>query len=186
MGSLWNAARRAVGKKRPQEAGLQLCRAADGTMLLFPTAWIYVLPQPELLSTPYLHETVGKLVLDMADRWLDPPKPDGPPEKKPWMAAPGCRSHRAFCRKYQLIDIGVEKWPGRMEFSLTYIPRRDGRWMRENGDVELRARVTACDGERPDKTARRIGSAVGQIFRVAQVMDPLPDPDANAKEETKS
>ncbi len=82
MGSLWNAVRRAAGKKRPQEAGLQLCRAADGTLLLFPTAWIYVLPQPELLSPPYLHETVGKLVLDMADRWLDPPKPDGPPHRQ--------------------------------------------------------------------------------------------------------
>ncbi len=190
MLDLWHdwktfASIRAANRKPPQRAGLQLYRAADGTLLLFPTAWIYVLPEPVMLPPPYVHEAVGRMVLDMAEKWFDPPRPDGPPEKKPWMAVPGCRSYRAFCREYQLIDIEVEKRPVQMELSLTYIPRKDGRWVLENGDVELRAHIKSLDDERPKKTAHRVGSAVWKIFRLAQMADPLP-PQPNQADKTKN
>ena len=173
---------RLLTEKPPPKAALLLYRAADGTLLLFPTAWIYVLPEPVILPPPYVHETVGRLVLDMADKWYDPPRPVGPPEKKPWMAVPGCRSCKAFQRGHQLIAIEAEKQPHWTEFTLAYGPRKDGGWVRNYGDVELCARIKGLDDERPHKLAHRIGNAVRQIFRVAEALDPLPPQSPKEKQ----
>lgn len=187
MRRLWNdwmafASIRAAKRKPPPKAALQLFRAADGTLLLFPTAWIYVLPEPAILPPPYVHETVGKMMLDMAENWFDPPKPDGPPEKKFWAAVPKCRSYRSFHRGHQLIGIEVEQKSGFLEVSLTYMPRKsDGSYGADNGEVVVSCHISQCGGESGKKLAHRIGSAVWQIFRLAEVLDPLPSPALEAQ-----
>lgn len=173
-------------KKPPPKAELQLFRAADGTLLLFPTAWIYVLPEPAILPPPYVHEMVGRLVLDMADQWFDPPRPEGPPEKKFWTAVPKCRSYKAFHRGHQLIGVEVEQKPGFLEISLAYMPRKsDGSYGADNGEVVVSCRISQCGGESVKKLAHRIGGAVWQIFRLAEVLDPLP-PRPNQADQSKN
>lgn len=168
---------KALAKKPPSKAELNLCRAADGTLLLFPCAWIYVLPEPAVLPPPYIHETVGRMILDMADKWFDPPKPDGPPEKKFWTVVPGCRSYRAFHRGHQLIGVLVERQPDFLEISLGYMPRKsDGSYGANRGDVEISCHISRNYNESEKKLAHRVGGAVWQIFRLAEVYDPLPSP----------
>lgn len=177
---------KALAKKPPPKACLSLYRAADGTLLLFPTAWIYVLPEPAILPPPYVHETVGRLVLDMADKWFDPPKPSGPPEKKFWTAVPKCRSYRSFHRSHQLIDVEVEQKPGFLEVALTYMPRKsDGSYGADNGEVVISCRISQYGSESGKKLAHRIGGAVWQIFRIAETIDPLP-PRQNKEDKTKN
>ncbi len=178
---------RAAKKKRPQKAGLQLFHAADGTLLLFPCAWIYVLPEPVILPPPYIHEMVGRMILDMADKWFDPPKPDGPPEKKFWTAVPQCRSYRSFHRGHQLIGIEVEKKPGLLEAALAYMPRKsDGSYGAYNGEVVISCRISQYGSESGKKLAHRIGGAVWQIFRLAEVADPLPPSASKPKNNNQS
>ena len=177
-----NGKQKDTAKTAFPQASLHLYRAADGTLLLFPTAWIYVLPKPVILSPPYVHDTAGRIILDMASQWFDPPKPDGPPEKKFWTAAPGCRSYRAFHRAHQLIGVKAEQKPDFLELSLHYMPRKsDGSYGLDKGDVEISCLLSQIPGETEKKFTHRIGSAVRQIFCLAEVADPLPSAFSSMK-----
>lgn len=166
----------------PQKASLQLFRAADGMLLLFPVAGRYILPEPEILLPPYVHESVGRLVLDMAERWFDPPERDGPPEQNFWTAVPKCRSYRAFHRSHQLIGIKAEKRSDDLKLSLRYMPRKDdGSYTVYAGEVEVSCQISHGSGESEKKLDHHIGSAVGQMFRLAEVLDPLLSPATETK-----
>ena len=125
------------------------------------------------MAPPYDQDAVGHTILALCEKWKDAGPLDGPPTEMFWKAVPGCRSYRSFQRGHQLIGAHVEG----QKLSLRYEPRReDGGYDPMKEDVELCASFDVTSAQ----LAPRIGRSVRQIFRLAEVLDPLPPANPEA------
>ena len=160
--------------------GIDIYRAADGTLYLFPAVGggdegpVYTLSELTVLAPPYTHEMVGQTILALLRTWNNVKPPDDPPEEDFWAAVPGCHSFRAFQSRHQMIEVSVE----RKELFMHYMARdEDQGYTQLNGNVKLSA--SFCPNM--PRLAWKMGRAVWQIFQLAEVMDPLPPPVSEAK-----
>lgn len=161
-------------KKQPPPCPLdiELYRAGDGTLRLFPSVRMrggpsYTLPEMTVLSPPYSAKEIGQAILDVWAKWEDVKPLERRPEKSFWLAVPKCRSYRSFHRGHQLISIELHDAP---EFIIRYMARcGDGSYGQNKGEVEIQAQFHR---ELP-KLAQLLGQAVEKIFLLADVFDPL-------------
>ncbi|MCM1236618.1 MAG: hypothetical protein NC489_41605 [Ruminococcus flavefaciens] len=135
---------------------------------------MHTFPGLTALAPPYTYEAVGRTVLELLDKWKDASVPDGPPEEDFWEDIPGCCSYQSFQRSHQLIVVSVEG----EELSMRYMPR-DGAcgYRSESESVELRASFSPGTSQ----LTRKLGRAVWQTFRLAEVLDPLPSSVSEAR-----
>ncbi|RKI69042.1 hypothetical protein D7V91_06230 [bacterium 1xD42-67] len=163
-------------KPAPYPLDIDLYRAGDGTLRLFPCVRMrhgpgYILPEMAVLPPPYTPKEIGRAILDFWDQWADVEPLESMPEKRFWTAVPKCRSYKSFRRGHQLIQVELHNAP---EFTIRYMARcGDGSYGQDKGEVEIQAQFHR---EMP-KLPQLLGQAVEKIFALADTFDPLPSKD---------